>query len=359
MAISRPVLLALLGAVLFGATALAVQNARTGSDSDATPAAVQTDPAPAGTQPSANSTPQQTLAQAFNLGSVQSGKFAVRLRLADRDQRTAGQPRRRVPEGRPGRPARLRAPRPARRRASDRAGRLPLAGRQGLLHQGRDGLARAARDLGPARPTASPSAAPRARCSRSIPRPGSARSSPRARPPSTALRPTTCPPPWTRRPSSRTSLRRPRPTASTRLRSPAQACRASVKRAAARRVGGRRRPHRAPRRRRRPGSPATRAWRSTCASADVNKPQQIEAPEHVRAGAPGGVLGRFANGLVRGASGGTSLEALHQPQPGPRRASRPQAQEGRDSLPQPARAGRQGDVSRSCATSTGARRRWC
>jgi hypothetical protein len=49
---------------------------------------------------------------------------------------------------------------------------------------------------------------------------------------------------------------------------------------------------------------------------DVNKPQQIDAPEHVRAGAPGGFLGAIANGLVRGASGGTSLDAYTSPNPG-------------------------------------------
>jgi hypothetical protein len=77
MAISRPFLLAVLGAVLFGATVLAVQNARD-NESDATPAAIQAKPAP--TQPAdtdAVSTDQ--LASAFDLGDVKSGRFAARI----------------------------------------------------------------------------------------------------------------------------------------------------------------------------------------------------------------------------------------------------------------------------------------
>jgi hypothetical protein len=52
----------------------------------------------------------------------------------------------------------------------------------------------------------------------------------------------------------------------------------------------------------------------------VNEPQQIEAPERVLAGAPGGLLGRFAGGAVRGATGGASLSVLTSPNP--RRAAR-------------------------------------
>ena len=79
MAISRPVLLALLGALLFGATVLAVQSARSGSDSDAVPAAIETEAAQPTGQPPANSTPQQTLQQAFDLGSVQTNIVIVRI----------------------------------------------------------------------------------------------------------------------------------------------------------------------------------------------------------------------------------------------------------------------------------------
>ena len=41
---------------------------------------------------------------------------------------------------------------------------------------------------------------------------------------------------------------------------------------------------------------------------DVNKPQQIEAPAHVRAGAPGGAFGAARPGLVGGISGVTGAE---------------------------------------------------
>lgn len=47
----------------------------------------------------------------------------------------------------------------------------------------------------------------------------------------------------------------------------------------------------------------------------VNEPQQIEAPERVRAGAPGGILGQFASGAVKGATGGISLDVLTSPNP--------------------------------------------
>jgi hypothetical protein len=86
MAISRPFLLALLGVVLLGATALAVQNARTGSESDSTPAIVQSDPAPASQQASANATPADTLRSAFDLDDLKSARFAAQLRFGTRSQ---------------------------------------------------------------------------------------------------------------------------------------------------------------------------------------------------------------------------------------------------------------------------------
>jgi len=79
MAISRPFLLALLGVVLFGATALAVQNARNASDSDATPAAVQSDAAPAPAQAPADSGPAKTLRSAFDFSQLESGRFEAQL----------------------------------------------------------------------------------------------------------------------------------------------------------------------------------------------------------------------------------------------------------------------------------------
>jgi hypothetical protein len=82
MAISRPFLLALLGVVLLGATVLAVQNARDASDSDATPAVVQSDPAPAAQAP-AQSAPADTLRAAFDFGQLKSGRFSAVLVLGD------------------------------------------------------------------------------------------------------------------------------------------------------------------------------------------------------------------------------------------------------------------------------------
>jgi hypothetical protein len=82
MAISRPFLLALLGAALLGATFFAVQRARDNSSSDAAPAAQaesapQAGKAPAQSAPVAN--PEETLTSAFDdLESARfSGRFAV------------------------------------------------------------------------------------------------------------------------------------------------------------------------------------------------------------------------------------------------------------------------------------------
>jgi hypothetical protein len=78
MAISRPFLLAVLGAVLLGATVLAVQNAR--DNSTAAPAALQAKPAPAPAQQTATSSaPTDELQSAFKLSDVKSGRFAAKL----------------------------------------------------------------------------------------------------------------------------------------------------------------------------------------------------------------------------------------------------------------------------------------
>jgi hypothetical protein len=78
MAISRPFLLAVVGAVLLGATVLAVQNARDSAGSDAAPAAIQADAAPAPAQTS-TSDAAGTLKSAFDLSDVESGRFAAKL----------------------------------------------------------------------------------------------------------------------------------------------------------------------------------------------------------------------------------------------------------------------------------------
>jgi hypothetical protein len=83
MALSRPFLLVLLGAVLLGATAVAVQNARTASDNDTTPALAQTDGATAPTNTSSTSGPADTLRSAFDLSSLHSARFQANLYLVD------------------------------------------------------------------------------------------------------------------------------------------------------------------------------------------------------------------------------------------------------------------------------------
>ena len=81
MAISRPFLLVLLGAVLLGVTAVAVQNARTSSSDDAAPALVQTDGATAPANTSSTSGPADTLRSAFDFGDLKSARFDAKLRL--------------------------------------------------------------------------------------------------------------------------------------------------------------------------------------------------------------------------------------------------------------------------------------
>jgi hypothetical protein len=78
MAISRPFLLAVLGAVLLGATVLAVQNARDTANGDASPAAIKADATPAPGQTSTTA-PADTLRSAFDLSDVKSGRFAAKV----------------------------------------------------------------------------------------------------------------------------------------------------------------------------------------------------------------------------------------------------------------------------------------
>jgi hypothetical protein len=78
MAISRPFLLAVLGAVLLGATVLAVQNARDTTNNEAAPAAISADPAPTAPAPS-NAAPAETLKSAFDLSDVDTGRFSIAL----------------------------------------------------------------------------------------------------------------------------------------------------------------------------------------------------------------------------------------------------------------------------------------
>jgi hypothetical protein len=79
MAISRPLLLALLGAVLLGVTFVAVQNARDGSSADVVPVAPQTDPAEqaAPAEPAPAASPKELLKSAFEGGSIDSTAFTA------------------------------------------------------------------------------------------------------------------------------------------------------------------------------------------------------------------------------------------------------------------------------------------
>jgi hypothetical protein len=86
MAISRPFLLALLGAILAGATVLAVQNARSGSESDATPATLQAQVAPAPSETSSAAGADEALKSAFDLEQLKSAKFAAKLGLGKRSE---------------------------------------------------------------------------------------------------------------------------------------------------------------------------------------------------------------------------------------------------------------------------------
>jgi hypothetical protein len=90
MAISRPFLLALLGALLLGATLFAVQNARDTATEDAAPAAEQATPeqqAAAPAEPAPAASPEEMLQSAFNTGAVDSTAFEAALAARSRDGR--------------------------------------------------------------------------------------------------------------------------------------------------------------------------------------------------------------------------------------------------------------------------------
>jgi hypothetical protein len=87
MAISRPFLLVLLGAVLLGVTAVAVQNARTTSDTASAPALVQTDGTAAPADTAAGTAPADTVRSAFNLSQLHSARVVANLYVVDRGLR--------------------------------------------------------------------------------------------------------------------------------------------------------------------------------------------------------------------------------------------------------------------------------
>jgi hypothetical protein len=83
MAISRPVLLALLGVALLGATVFAVQNARNQSADESSavtkPVAQPTQAAPANATPAASTSPNQVLSAAFTPNALNSASFDGKL----------------------------------------------------------------------------------------------------------------------------------------------------------------------------------------------------------------------------------------------------------------------------------------
>jgi hypothetical protein len=84
MAISRPFLLALLGAVLLGASFFAVQNARDAATEGAEPMIPASQPQ--ATQQVASRTPQQTLESAFSADKLTSAKFDATLTVRSRGE---------------------------------------------------------------------------------------------------------------------------------------------------------------------------------------------------------------------------------------------------------------------------------
>jgi hypothetical protein len=84
MAISRPFLLAALGVILLGATALAVQNARDTTDNPSTPALVQSDATPAPAQQPASTDVADTFKAAFDLSDVERARVDIALSIRGR-----------------------------------------------------------------------------------------------------------------------------------------------------------------------------------------------------------------------------------------------------------------------------------
>jgi hypothetical protein len=85
MPISRPFLIALLGAVLLGATFFAFQNVRDNSGDDAAPAAEQ--PAPAHQDAAPAASPKELLQAAFKGGEIDSAAFSAQLSIDAEGQR--------------------------------------------------------------------------------------------------------------------------------------------------------------------------------------------------------------------------------------------------------------------------------
>jgi hypothetical protein len=92
MALSRPLLLALLGVALLGATVFAVQNARNKAADDPAPVAQQTadpgsTPAPSNSQPSAPASPQELLRAGLTPDALESAAFEGELSFSSRGEK--------------------------------------------------------------------------------------------------------------------------------------------------------------------------------------------------------------------------------------------------------------------------------
>src|SRR5687767_4681895 len=81
MAISRPVLLALIGIALLGATVFAVQNSRDTATNEAVPVVEQgqAQPAQSSSEPAAKLSPQQALEAALTSDELKSARFDAEL----------------------------------------------------------------------------------------------------------------------------------------------------------------------------------------------------------------------------------------------------------------------------------------
>jgi hypothetical protein len=92
MALSRPLLLALLGVALLGATVFAVQNARNNAADDPAPVAQQTadpgsTPAPSNSEPSAPASPQELLRAGLTPDALESAAFEGALSFSSRGEK--------------------------------------------------------------------------------------------------------------------------------------------------------------------------------------------------------------------------------------------------------------------------------
>jgi hypothetical protein len=312
MAISRPFLLAVLGVILLGATVLAVQNARDTTDNASTPAVVQSEAAPAPAQQTAATDAADTLKAAFDLSDVKSGRFAAKLTFSagktangigvtgafDRSAEDA--PRFAVA-------ARLGAAKSAP------TGGLVSLGDKAYFVRGDDGWRVPAQVWGPVAKGSSPLAIHPQNWVRDLKSEGTESVG--------GLQ--------TEHISGRIDPQAMFNELAGPLGGGAKAVKAAQPKVAKFDVWVGKRDHVMRRVTAELVFPKRARFQADVRLSDINKPQRIKAPEHVRAGAPSGALGAFAGAAVGRINGATdtdtpSLEALSSPNPG--RAARAVAQ---------------------------------